>query len=107
MRVDRQDASVTFVNVQGGPEGGPYACPCCVYITLAQRAYYEICPVCGWEDEGQDDHDADEYRGGPNHVTLTEARDNFKAFGASEVRRTTRVREPLREEYPPVTPFMA
>jgi hypothetical protein len=64
MRVDRQDASVTFVNVQGGPEGGPYACPCCVYITLAQRAYYEICPVCGWEDEGQDDHDADEYRGG-------------------------------------------
>jgi hypothetical protein len=100
IRADRQDVSVTVVNVYGGPEDGPYACPCCAYITLTQRAYYEICPVCGWEDVGQDDHDADQYRGGPNHVSLTQARDNFKKFGASETRCTARVREPLPEEYP-------
>lgn len=56
--------------------------------------------MCCWEDEGQDDHDADEYRGGPNRVTLTRARDNFKTFGASEERRTPHAREPLPEEYP-------
>ncbi|MFD5717252.1 CPCC family cysteine-rich protein [Streptomyces sp. NPDC127036] len=33
---------------------------------MAERAAYEICPVCFWEDDGQDEHDASEVRGGPN-----------------------------------------
>jgi hypothetical protein len=40
--------------------------PCCGYLTLCGRAGYEICPVCFWEDDRQDSHDADEVRGGPN-----------------------------------------
>lgn len=40
--------------------------PCCGFITLTERSAYEICPVCFWEDDGQDDHDADHVRGGPN-----------------------------------------
>jgi hypothetical protein len=27
----------------------------------------EICPVCFWEDDGQDEHDGDEVGGGPNY----------------------------------------
>ncbi|MGV9885301.1 CPCC family cysteine-rich protein [Streptomyces sp. NPDC003006] len=46
---------------------GPYRCPCCGFITLGERAAFEICDVCYWEDDGQDEHDADEVRGGPNH----------------------------------------
>jgi hypothetical protein len=41
--------------------------------------------------QGQDDHEADEYRNGPKHVTLTQVRDNFKVFGAGELRRMPRV----------------
>ncbi|MBD0739062.1 hypothetical protein BGM09_06450 [Streptomyces sp. CBMA29] len=64
---------------------------------------YEICPVCFWEDDGQDDHDADEARGGPNRGwSLSEARQNFARFGASEERCVPFVRDPLPEEYPPV-----
>ena len=34
-----------------------------------------MCPTCMWEDDGQDDHDADIVRGGPNSdLSLTQAR---------------------------------
>jgi hypothetical protein len=42
------------------------ACPCCAYLTLPQRGGFDLCPVCFWEDDGQDDLDASEVRGGPN-----------------------------------------
>ena len=49
-------------------------CPCCLDSTLAERGCYEICPNCGWEDDGQDDYDADVVRGGPTgNLSLTEA----------------------------------
>jgi hypothetical protein len=53
-------------------------CPCCGYPTLRVRGESEICALCDWEDDGQDDADADEVRGGPNgDLSLTEARQNF------------------------------
>lgn len=58
-----------------------------------------MCPVCWWEDDGQDDHDANEVRGGPNgSLSLTQARMNFLSCGASEARFTGGVREPLEDE---------
>ena len=42
-----------FVNVEGAPDGGPYACPCCGFVTLPERGGCEICPVCFWKDDGQ------------------------------------------------------
>lgn len=59
-------------------------CPCCGYTTLSELNAYEICPVCLWEDDGQDNADADEVRGGPNYQwSLTQARLNFLARGIS------------------------
>ncbi|MED5432082.1 MAG: CPCC family cysteine-rich protein [Pseudomonadota bacterium] len=53
------------------------ACPCCGYPTLSERGRYEICGLCFWEDDGQDDDDADTCWGGPNgDYSLTEARLN-------------------------------
>ncbi|MFD0856060.1 CPCC family cysteine-rich protein [Actinomadura adrarensis] len=81
--------------------GEPYACPCCGYLTLGARGNYEICPVCFWEDDGQDDHDADAVRGGPNYgLSLTQARRNFARIGACEPRCLPHVREPLPGEHP-------
>ncbi len=55
---------------------GLVACPCCGHATLTERGLNEICPVCFWEDDGQDNEDADSYRGGPNRVSLREGRVN-------------------------------
>jgi len=50
--------------------------------TLGERAAYEICAVCWWEDDGQDDAHADEIWGGPNKgYSLTSARKNYAAHG--------------------------
>jgi hypothetical protein len=76
-----------------------YRCPCCRFKTLHGRGGYEICKVCFWEDDGQDDHDLDEVRGGPNgSLSLTQARLNFNQFGAYDQKFISKVRPPLPEE---------
>jgi hypothetical protein len=58
-----------------------------------------MCPVCFWEDDGQDDEDADTVRGGPNgSLSLTGARQNYRQFGACETRFVENVRPPRPEE---------
>jgi hypothetical protein len=91
---------MTFTNVTRPDVGVPtYRCPCCRSLTLCGRAAYEICPVCFWEDDGQDDHDADEVRGGPNRsLSLTQARANFRQFGASDRRLLPHTRKARPEE---------
>src|ERR1044071_1549393 len=75
-----------------------YTCPCCGYPTLTERNRWDICPNCWWEDDGQDDPHADEVWGGPNsNLSLTQARQNYVAFGASSRERLVYVR-PLRPE---------
>lgn len=68
--------------VQAAPEQGiRYGCPCCGYPTLTERGNYEICSLCHWEDDGQDNPRADERWGGPNgNYSLTEARLNFSRY---------------------------
>ena len=90
-----------FTNVirEPSPDGTAYRCPCCGYRTLDERGGYEICSVCFWEDDGQDDHDADEVRGGPNHdLSLKKARQNFREYGACCRKMLPHVRKPKPEE---------
>jgi hypothetical protein len=76
-----------------------YRCACCRYKTLRGRAGLEICKVCFWEDDGQDDHDADVVRGGPNGLlSLSKARRNFAEFGVSDQKFVSNVRPPLPDE---------
>ncbi|WP_375374016.1 CPCC family cysteine-rich protein [Hymenobacter sublimis] len=50
-------------------------CPACGYPTLGERNSWEICTICRWEDDGQDEEEADEVWGGPNGgYSLTEWR---------------------------------
>jgi uncharacterized Zn finger protein (UPF0148 family) len=52
-----------------------FTCPSCGFPTLKERGKYEICPLCNWEDNYQDDEQADEVWGGPNYkLSLTESR---------------------------------
>jgi len=76
-----------------------HRCPCCRFRTLSERGMHEICPVCFWEDDGQDDQDADIVRGGPNYeLSLTQARYNFRELGAASPRVKPHVRAPLSDE---------
>ncbi|WP_189486477.1 CPCC family cysteine-rich protein [Asticcacaulis endophyticus] len=61
----------------------PTLCPCCKFPTLNARGPRgEICVICWWEDDGQDDHDANDVRGGPNgRYSLTAAHANFADHG--------------------------
>lgn len=80
------DRTVTAVT-GAVPDAEP--CPCCGQRTIGERGSYEICPVCWWEDDGQDDDRADKVYGGPNGgVSLTEARRNFLSYGIFDPTRT-------------------
>ncbi|MGV9693442.1 CPCC family cysteine-rich protein [Streptomyces sp. NPDC003444] len=88
-----------WFNIVLGPENGPYACPCCGYLTLEARGAHEICTVCYWEDDGQDEHDDDVVRGGPNQsLSLVQAQRNFEEMGACDPRWVKYVRAPFPEE---------
>lgn len=52
------------------------SCPVCGYLTLDERSVYDICLICFWEDDGDDDFESERISG-PNHMTLTEGRGLF------------------------------
>lgn len=60
-----------------------YKCACCGYYTLEDlpNDTKEVCPVCFW-GEDKDQFKDPELTEGVNLVSLSEARKNFKEFGA-------------------------
>jgi len=76
-----------------------HRCPCCGYKTLKGRGQDEICEVCFWQDDGQDQADADIALGGPNgSLSLTDAQANFRRFSAVHERFKSKVRAPEPDE---------
>ena len=79
--------------------GNQYRCPCCGYRTLAAPAVLDLCPVCWWEDDGQEDEDASEVRFTVNgQLSLSEARMHFVECGAAHPRFLPYVRKPASME---------
>ncbi len=62
-----------------------YPCPCCGELTMHEqrRGSFEICLVCGWEDDRLQWKDENEGQGA-NRVSLKEARENYKKYGVSD-----------------------
>jgi hypothetical protein len=52
------------------------ACPCCTQLTLPCDGQFEICDVCGWQDD-QVQLDDPEHEGGANVLSLNQARARF------------------------------
>lgn len=72
---------------------GEWPCPCCGYRTLYGPGDYDLCPVCFWEDAG------DQLRwptlaDGPNGISLIEAQRNFLEFGACDSGAVAKTRGP-------------
>jgi len=60
-----------------------YQCPCCDYYALHTRGRRDICPVCYWEDDGQNLGEIDDVSSA-NHITLRQGRKNFARMGAAD-----------------------
>ena len=50
-----------------------HPCPCCGSKVLTQRGEYEICNICGWEDDPIQSN-APNFAGGANKLSLSEAK---------------------------------
>jgi Cysteine-rich CPCC len=72
-----------------------FRCPCCGYRTLETPAALALCPVCWWEDDGQEDPDAAEVRFTVNgQLSLEQARQHYALYGAADPRFLPYVRDP-------------
>jgi len=77
------------------PVQARFRCPCCGYKTLEAPDALGLCPVCWWEDDGQEDADAADVRLTVNGaLSLDEAREYFSHCGAAHPRFLPYVRKP-------------
>ena len=76
-----------------------YKCPCCGYFTFEEKpnGNYNICPVCFWEDDpvAYENYDEDCCCNG---VSLSKAKQNYKAFGACRKDMVIHARKPNKDE---------
>ena len=75
-----------------------YKCPCCGYFTFEKKERaYDICPVCFWEDDPEQ-YNNPTLHNAANHVSLAEARINYKHFAACDPEMRKYVRGPKKDE---------
>ena len=48
-------------------------CACCEQFSIPANSIYEICPICGWEDDGLQNDDP-QFDGGANEMSLEQAK---------------------------------
>ena len=53
-------------------------CDCCGSHVIHEHGTFEICPICGWEDDPAQAGDP-ELAGGANELSLDEARAQWQA----------------------------
>jgi hypothetical protein len=76
-----------------------FRCLCCGARTVSLPDSMELCPVCWWEDDGQDSGNAAEVRSTVNgELSLSEARHNYRLCGAAHPRFVRYVRPALPEK---------
>ncbi|MCR5182245.1 MAG: hypothetical protein K6D56_04430 [Clostridia bacterium] len=54
-----------------------YICPVCGRHHFMERNAYEICPVCGWEDDPVQRREPD-FEGGANELSLNQYRSRYQ-----------------------------
>jgi hypothetical protein len=82
-----------FNNINKSPK---YTCSCCGYKTLMDNGIGEVCLVCYWEEDYTSDDDIFDYSSA-NKITLYEAQENYKIFGACHKRVELHCRKPCKK----------
>ena len=55
----------------------PHKCPVCAKYEFKDSSSYDICPFCGWEDDGDQLNEPD-FEGGANELSLNAYREKYK-----------------------------
>jgi hypothetical protein len=76
-------------------------CLCCYNFTIesCDEVIVDICDVCYWQFDAVA-HTMPNINIGANHISLNQARENYKKFGVCKPQFKNMVREPLEEELP-------
>ncbi len=76
-----------------------HKCVCCGNLTIddPDTIGYEICPVCFLENDQMQNENHD-HKGGANRISLNEARENYKKYGACDKESLPFVRKPYENE---------
>ena len=76
-------------------------CPCCGYFTIDSDDEFivDICKVCFWQYDAPA-HKHPDISIGANHISLNDARENYRKFGVCQPEFKNMVRSPLLEELP-------
>lgn len=76
-------------------------CPCCGNFTIESEdeVVVDICDVCFWQFDAVA-HTKPDISIGANHISLSQARENYKQYGVCKLQYKNMVREPLVEELP-------
>lgn len=78
----------------------PHRCPVCACATLAEPGAFELCPVCGWEDDPDQAKDPTRATGA-NSVSLDVARARYRKGEPIEDDLAVPTRAPRPSERPP------
>lgn len=62
---------------------GHHPCPVCGKTVFECESSYEICPVCGWEDDALMEANPGEYGGTANDLSLALYKERYEALNAS------------------------
>lgn len=74
-----------------------YPCPCCGHLVFGELpGSFQLCPICGWEDDSLQLQFPDE--AGTNPVSLDEAQRNYLRTGAIAPECRSTVRPPRGDE---------
>jgi hypothetical protein len=76
-------------------------CPCCENFTVESRdeIIVDICEVCFWQYDVVA-HKKPDWNIGANHISLNQAKENYKRIGVCKGEYENMVRKPLLIELP-------
>lgn len=91
--VDFAETIIKMAKLSPKTNASKYPCPCCGYLSFHDRpGSYEICEICYWMDDAPSLRYATIPIAG-NEVSLVQAQDNYRSFGASTLSMHRHVRD--------------